>query len=126
MDNKKTSIFAARLRALRRGVHMTQEDVANYLNLHRTTYTKYETDKANPDQTCLIQLAQLFHVSVDFLVGNEDTVPAMQADLAADAPELRLNVQEISVISDFRHLDTDQQKQLIKILHDMKKENRPV
>ena len=66
-----TSIFSARLRELRKSMHLTQEDIANTLNIHRTTYTKYETGKANPDQKCLLQLAELFHVSVDHLLGRD-------------------------------------------------------
>ncbi len=72
MAKREKSAFALRLRTLRKKYGLTQEDVAERLNMHRTTYTKFETDKTHVDQVYLIALAELFHVTVDYLLGKEE------------------------------------------------------
>ncbi len=109
MEREGRSPFATRLRALRKGCGMTQEDIAAALNMHRTTYTKYETDKANPDRACLACLAELFGVSVDFLIGNDAFATQ---DMKDALHEVALNRQERRMLSAFRDL-TDEQRRAI-------------
>lgn len=58
------------LHRLRLEHHMTQQDVASYLNISRTTYANYEQGRREPDTYTLIHIAHFYHVSVDYLVGN--------------------------------------------------------
>jgi transcriptional regulator with XRE-family HTH domain len=111
MNHEERSAFALRLRMLRKKAHLTQADVADALNLHRTAYTKYETDRACPDQACLLILADLFHVTVDFLLGKEnegDPVAALQNAAAVVA----LSPEEEELVNSFRQL-TDTQRRLL-------------
>ena len=68
-----SSLFGSRLRMLRRQARWTQQVMADRLRIHRTTYTKYETGVVTPDQQGLLQLAEIFGVTVDYLLGREDT-----------------------------------------------------
>ena len=111
MNHEERSAFALRLRMLRKKARLTQADVADALNLHRTAYTKYETDRACPDQACLLILADLFHVTVDFLLGKEnegDPVAALQNTAAVVA----LSPEEEELVNSFRQL-TDTQRRLL-------------
>lgn len=118
-----TSIFSARLRELRKSMHLTQEDIANTLNIHRTTYTKYETGKANPDQKCLLQLAELFHVSVDHLLGRDpEPSPLCLQDGSAS---LTLTPAEQGLLFNFRLLTPDEQKTVVEFVYGVKQHHHP-
>lgn len=65
--------FSKRLKALRIQNHMTQQDVANAINVARTTITGYETKNRQPSHEKLTALAELFDVSVDFLIDPTDS-----------------------------------------------------
>lgn len=58
------------LRRLRLDHHMTQQDVASYLSISRTTYANYEQGRREPDTYTIIHIAHFYHVSIDYLVGN--------------------------------------------------------
>ena len=49
---------------------MTHKQVADYLLLSRSTYTYYELGKRQPSLQTLSRLAELFHVSTDYLLGR--------------------------------------------------------
>lgn len=55
--------FAERLREARQRKGVTQWWMAKKLNIHRTTYTKYETGAAQPDLDCFYQIVQLLDVN---------------------------------------------------------------
>ncbi len=60
------------LRRLRKEkIGYTQQQVADYLQISRSTYTYYETGKTEPDLENIKKLAKLFGVSVEELL--EDT-----------------------------------------------------
>ncbi|MDR1241085.1 MAG: helix-turn-helix domain-containing protein [Oscillospiraceae bacterium] len=51
------------LKKLRENSGYTQQQVANALNLERSTYSYYETGKTTPDINTVIKLAKIFNVS---------------------------------------------------------------
>lgn len=61
-----------RIRELRKSLGLTQQEVANRLNIERTSYARYESGCREPDIATLIQLADLFQVSLDYLCGRTD------------------------------------------------------
>ena len=108
------TVFGNRLRDLRRQIHMTQQEVADQLQIHRTTYTKYETGVVAPDRQALVTLAQLFNVSVDTLLGCETPVAE---DLSEGTGELvRLSLQEKMLVQMYRQLTYPEQQTLQKQL----------
>lgn len=62
--------FSIRLKELRNSKKLTQEQIANELNIKRSTYAKYETGENQPDHDTLQNLADFFNVSVDYLLGR--------------------------------------------------------
>lgn len=74
--------FGQRLRTLRKEKKMTQQQVADRLCLHRTSYTKYEKDESEPSLETVCKLAAMFSVSLDALLlqnegGIVDAVPSI-------------------------------------------------
>lgn len=60
--------FGNRLRNLRLQNNMTQEDLSKRLNLSRATVGRYETNERFPDKNTLLQIADIFDVSTDYLL----------------------------------------------------------
>lgn len=61
--------FSQRLCYLRKVTGRTQQDIADYLQLDRSAYSCYELRRSAPSLSNLCQLARLYHVSTDFLLG---------------------------------------------------------
>lgn len=61
------------LRKMRLQKDMRQQDVADYLNVQRSTYTKYEKGAIPVKAEHLSRLAALYGVSVDYLLGLQDS-----------------------------------------------------
>lgn len=61
-----------RIRDLREDNDWKQEYVAEKLGIKQTTYSKYELGKVNIPIEALIKLADLYHVSMDYLIGRTD------------------------------------------------------
>ena len=55
---------------LREDRGITQLELAKYLNVTQTTYSKYELEKINISIDILVKLADYFEVSLDYLVGR--------------------------------------------------------
>ena len=61
--------FKTMIYNLRVDSDMSQKDLADMLNLKSSAISKYEKGIAQPSMTTLIKLADIFHVSVDYLLG---------------------------------------------------------
>lgn len=59
-----------RLRELREEVELNQEEIANKINVSRSTYANYEIGRAEPSISVLISISNLYGVSTDYLCGN--------------------------------------------------------
>ncbi len=62
-----------RLLILRKERGLTQAELALALNLGQSTVAMYERDRRSPDNKTLRRLADLFGVSVDYLLGLTET-----------------------------------------------------
>lgn len=65
-------IFSEKLQLLRRGKGLTQEALAQALAVSRQAVAKWEAGQAFPDISNLIEISNLFHVTVDYLVREQD------------------------------------------------------
>ena len=63
-----------RFRELREDRDLTQSQVAAYLNLSQTGYSKYETGENEIPIKSLVQLSILYGTSVDYLLGLTDVI----------------------------------------------------
>lgn len=62
----------------RKQANMSQEQLAERLNVSRSAIAKWETDKGIPDIENLKALSGVFEVSIDYLVGNESNFKSQQ------------------------------------------------
>ena len=61
-----------RLKTLRKEAKMTQVNLAKALSMHTTTYTRYESGLRDLPMEVAIQIADYYHVSLDYLVGRSE------------------------------------------------------
>ncbi len=59
-----------RIRDLREDRDWTQADVAEMLNMTQTGYSKYERGERDLPTEVLIELANIYHTSIDYLLGQ--------------------------------------------------------
>lgn len=64
-------MIADKIKLLREASHLTQTEFAKNLNITRSSVNAWEMGISVPSTTYLIELALLFHVSTDFLLGLE-------------------------------------------------------
>lgn len=65
-------MFAAKIKEVRKNQNLTQQDLADILNVSRSTISKWETKSAYPDITTLIQISNQFSVSLDYLLKGDE------------------------------------------------------
>ncbi|MDP4121148.1 MAG: helix-turn-helix transcriptional regulator [Bacillota bacterium] len=61
-----------RIRSLRIDKDITQQQIAEYLNIKQNTYSQYEIGILNYPIDVLIKLSQYYNTSVDYLLGLTD------------------------------------------------------
>lgn len=61
-----------RLRDLREDADLNQTQVAKYLGMSQTGYSKYETGENDIPTQVLIKLAQFYKTSIDYILGTSD------------------------------------------------------
>ncbi len=64
--------FKEKLQILRTQMKISQEELASQLNISRQSVTKWENGQSFPDIQNLIQLSDIFKVSIDRLVKDND------------------------------------------------------
>ena len=94
------------LKTLRKENGLTQQQVADYLHLDRSSYAYYESGRTKINIDILIRLAQFFQISLAMLVGEE--LPPQQ--LESGSPEENLETVLVNdSVSRFSQLSRDEQ-----------------
>ncbi|AUM89149.1 transcriptional regulator [Clostridium botulinum] len=63
-------MFGDRLKELREEKELTQEELGKLLNVSRQTVSGYEAENIEPNINNLVRLADIFNVSLDYLLGR--------------------------------------------------------
>ena len=104
-----------RIKQLRTEAKMTQPELASRLSITRSTIAAYENNTRQPSFQVLIRLAEIFHVTTDYLlIGNNNDL----LDISGLSMEQRMiivnlvkNFQETNEIIRF---DTRKKKELVR------------
>lgn len=62
------------IRELREEMHLTQSELAQKLSTSQRNVSNYETGTSEPDLAMIVQLADIFGVSLDELFGREGSM----------------------------------------------------
>lgn len=68
------------LKKLRQKKGVTQIDVAKIIGVSKSTYSYWEMDKYQPDNESLFKLADYFGVSIDYLLGRDNSDNSLEID----------------------------------------------
>lgn|GEM_PF-484536 len=81
--------FADRLIELRKGLGLTQEDLADRVGVSRQSVSKWETGESLPDMVKLVQLADVLGVSTDALSGRVPVKETSEAEKNAGSVQIK-------------------------------------
>lgn len=112
-------MFSERLKQTRKIKNLKQKDVAQSLCLDRSTYAGYETGKNKPSFEKLIELGDLFNVSIDYLLGRTDNplILKITYDIEEDFDLYTLKVAEdLSAFSKYMNMETEDKKAVIEFI----------
>ena len=68
-----------KIKELRKARGLSQEELAEQINVSRQAVSKWELDLSLPDIDNIVQLSQLFDVSTDHLLTNKQDMPGTEA-----------------------------------------------
>ncbi|WP_274650557.1 helix-turn-helix domain-containing protein [Paenibacillus humicola] len=91
-----------RLRELRLKMNLSQEEVARQIGITRSAYSHYEINNRQPVYETLKKLAALFGVSLDYIIGGDQT-----------RTETHVSPEAIEMIRLLNSMDQDKRKQSI-------------
>lgn len=80
-------MFNKRLRESRVRLMLTQQYVADYLDLSLNAYQKYEQGTREPSLSTLVRIANLFDVSLDYLLCRDNFLAKHADERQIDPPE---------------------------------------
>lgn len=70
-----------RLFELRKLKHLSQEEVAEKLNVTRQTISKWETDQSSPELDKIIPICELFEITTDELITGKKEIKEKRLDI---------------------------------------------
>lgn len=68
------------IKDIRTSKNLTQAEVATALGVSSVVYSRYETGSRQPSIEVLIQMADIFGVTVDYLLGRQDIEDSTLSD----------------------------------------------
>ena len=86
--------FGKKLKELRKQSGMTQKQLADKLGITKSVVSYYELSERTPSPDVLKNLALIFHVSTDYLLGVERNKTIDVSDLSDDDVKLLLATVE--------------------------------
>lgn len=96
-----------KLKEVRKRFGLSQEALASILNVSRQAVTKWENDDGMPDISNLQELSKVFGLTVDYLVNNDDNLPALSICKVLDKDKYGNKLMSYKVILDEFFKDWD-------------------
>lgn len=133
MNNSKFSLV---LRQCRENSGLTQKQVADALNVERSTYAYYETGTTHPSGSMIIKLSNIFNVNynvfmdavgdTEFDNNEEDENFTTLSDTSWKEREkiYTLPSSEQNLIINYRSLNRNQKAEIDEMINKFKEENK--
>lgn len=124
MAKKEKSLLARNLIKLRKHANYSQEVLAKYLGITRSTYAYYEID-VTPPQSTLIRIAQFFEVYIDdLLTGDIDPITKRKKTLEVNEPEVPyMTPEDAQLFRLYKMLGEKAQKQVEDLILKLNAQN---
>lgn len=95
------------LKLLRAEFGISQQQLADVIGISQQSVNKYENHNIEPDITTLINIADYFNTSVDYLIGHSDIDRKIENACLCD-----LNKDEDELINNYRRLSADEKNSI--------------
>ncbi|MCF0110281.1 MAG: helix-turn-helix transcriptional regulator [Erysipelotrichaceae bacterium] len=87
-----------KLKEIRKRFGLSQEQLAEIMNVSRQAITKWETDTGMPDVGNLMELSKVFGITVDYLLKDENHLPSLSMRKQLDAKKYPDKLSSYSMI----------------------------
>ena len=110
------------LKRYRTNCMLTQQQVADALNINRTTYTYYETGKTEPSIETLHKLVQIFNITYEDLLTTDDDNYVKDSFISSRTNQAIYNLSkdEQQILISRRALSPEKQKELDEFIANLK------
>lgn len=98
-----------KLKELRIFYNMTQDDIAELLDMSRTSFSKYENGAANPPLNVLRKLSAIYNVPIEYLIHDEVTSITLNDGGNDEEPDLE------AALRGFSDLTRDEKMLIMKL-----------
>lgn len=102
-----------KLQELRIQAGLTQRELAEKIGVKNYTVANWEQNRTEPSIKDLVDLADFFEVSIDYLIGREN-------DLGEIIISKNLTDSQIKLLSLFNSLNEERKESILKLLKDFK------
>ncbi len=110
--------IAWKLKRFRENSGYTQQQMADALNIERSTYAYYETGKTSPSIETIMKIKEILNVSLEDLLGSENKSSNKLSDSSKENISFdkvyELNKKEKSLVSLYRSLAPEIQDKVLK------------
>lgn len=80
-----------KLKEIRKRFGLSQDSLAEIMNVSRQAITKWESDNGLPDVSNLQELSKVFNLTVDYLLDNDNSLPALSMKKELDKDKYEMN-----------------------------------
>ncbi len=98
-----------RIKDLREDTDRTQDKIAKELNMHKTTYARYESGENRVPFDFIINLANFYKVSIDYIAGRTNDKRGLTRS--------ELSEKETDIIKKIRSLNDERRGEIIGTLN---------
>lgn len=98
---------------LRKKTKLSQEELAERIGVSQKSISKYEQQTVRPSWEALIAMADLFNVTVDYLLGRSDMPEHLSAEPSSYSPSAPLEPDTQKILNTFSMLNEDNRDILI-------------
>ena len=82
-----------KIKDIRKRFGLSQESLAEIISVSRQAITKWERDEGLPDVSNLQELSKVFNLTVDYLLDNDNSLPALSRKKELDKDKYEMNVK---------------------------------
>ena len=104
-------IVLKNLVTLRKNNKMNQRQLAELMNVNQNTISRWEKGERQPNNDDLRKLSDIFHVSVDYLLSDDDGPKNKKVP-----KDLRKILEDEEIILNGRMLSDDDKQKMLKII----------
>lgn len=129
-ENEIKSVLSKSLKEYRNKLGLNGEEIAESLGINASTYRSWESGRAMPKYSAISELAKIYNVSVDTLLGNnvektKTTNNILKSDnnynnnIYSDNYITELSNSEKLIIMKYRRLNSEDTKKLSQFIEEL-------